>query len=202
MPLAQASALAVTGPCTPRSMATSHAAMFGITDDTKYGLTRPGSRPVSFRVANSISPIPATAQFTTTPVRSASSPARLRPASATASRAAAMASWLKRAERRTLLVSSNAAGSKPLTSPAIRVGRPLGSKAVIVSIPDTPLTRACHVVSRSLPTGVMAPKPVTTTCPFTLSVLLFRPSRGGPKPGRPVPLSQLPLRKHDSSTPG
>ena len=34
MPLAQASALAVTGPCTPRSMATSQAAMLGMTEDT------------------------------------------------------------------------------------------------------------------------------------------------------------------------
>ena len=55
-----------------------------------------------------------------------------------------------------------------MTSPAIWVGSPEGSNAVIVSTPETPLTSACQVDSRSLPTGVTAPSPVTTTCPLTM----------------------------------
>jgi hypothetical protein len=66
-----------------------------------------------------------------------------------------MASWLNRADRRSRLVSSSAAGSKSLTSPAIWVGSPDGSNAVIVSTPETPLTSACQVDSRSLPVQVL-----------------------------------------------
>ena len=47
VPLAQASALALTGPWTPRSMATSQAAMLRIVEGTKYGLTSRGPRSIS-----------------------------------------------------------------------------------------------------------------------------------------------------------
>ena len=65
------------------------------------------------------------------------------------------------------------AGSKPLTSQAKRTGKVEASKCVMAAAPDRPSTRARQVVATSLPTGVMAPSPVTTTLRF----ISRRPSR-------------------------
>ena len=56
-------------------------------------------------------------------------------------------------------------GSKSLTKPAILTFRPsvLKRSSGIKSIPETPFTRLSQVVFISLPTGVTAPIPVTTT---------------------------------------
>src|SRR5690348_7920230 len=55
------------------------------------------------------------------------------------------------------------AGSKPFTSPAMRVGNALASKCVIGPMPLLPATTFCQAVATSLPTGEMMPRPVTTT---------------------------------------
>ena len=49
-------------------------------------------------------------------------------------------------------------GSKPFTSPAIRTGNSLGSKAWMKSMPLSPATAARHVDGASRPIGVIAPK--------------------------------------------
>ena len=161
VPLAQASAEALTGPCTPRSIATSHAAMLRMVEGTKYGLRSRGPRSTSARTLRSISGPPATAALMTTPMSSAPG-AVSSPASATASRAAAMASWLNRAERRKRLGPSSASPSKPWISPAIRTGRSDASKLSMAVMPERPSSSACQVSGAVLPTGVMAPIPVTT----------------------------------------
>src|SRR6185312_13277182 len=55
------------------------------------------------------------------------------------------------------------AGSKPFTSPAMRVGNALASKCVIGPMPLLPATTFFHAVATSLPTGETMPIPVTTT---------------------------------------
>src|SRR5690349_11690393 len=55
------------------------------------------------------------------------------------------------------------AGSKPFTSPAMRVGNALASKCVIGPMPLLPATTFCQAVATSLPTGETMPRPVTTT---------------------------------------
>src|SRR5688572_29380298 len=53
--------------------------------------------------------------------------------------------------------------SKPLISPATLLAVLTGSKVVIGPIPLRPLTSPSQKAATSLPTGVMAPIPVTTT---------------------------------------
>ena len=54
-------------------------------------------------------------------------------------------------------------GSKPLTSAAMRTGKSLASNASIQSTPLRPATAASQVDCASSPSGVTAPRPVTTT---------------------------------------
>jgi hypothetical protein len=55
------------------------------------------------------------------------------------------------------------AGQKFLTSAAIRVGNELASKWVIMSTSERRDKRLSHVLAASLPKGVIAPMPLTTT---------------------------------------
>src|SRR3954467_11054321 len=57
----------------------------------------------------------------------------------------------------------HAAGSKPLTSPAMRVGNDDASKWVIGPMMDRPLMMPSQLERRSMPTGERMPSPVTTT---------------------------------------
>ncbi len=54
-------------------------------------------------------------------------------------------------------------GSKPFTSHAKRTGKVDASNFVIGPPPETPSMIARQVAATSLPTGVIAPIPVTTT---------------------------------------
>ena len=56
-----------------------------------------------------------------------------------------------------------AAGSKSLTSAAMRTGYSLASNALMKSMPLRPATAASQVDRQSLPSGVTAPSPVTAT---------------------------------------
>src|SRR3954451_21519138 len=99
----------------------------------------------------------------TTPMSSRFSSVISRPASATACFAAATPYHIDGSERRTALWSIHAAASKSLTSPAQRAAYGVGSNFVMTSSPDWPLSRAAQAVSLSLPTGLITPRPVTTT---------------------------------------
>jgi hypothetical protein len=54
-------------------------------------------------------------------------------------------------------------GSNPLTSAAMRIGRPLASKAAIGPTPERPAASPSHDAQAVSPSGVTAPTPVTTT---------------------------------------
>src|SRR5690606_11531057 len=54
-------------------------------------------------------------------------------------------------------------GSKPLTSPAMRVANAVASKLVIGPMPERPSTMPCQYEARSLARGDRMPRPVMTT---------------------------------------
>src|SRR5204862_3094427 len=68
-----------------------------------------------------------------------------------------------RSKRRSSFGGASPAGSKSLTSAAIRTGRPSASNARMKSMPLSPATAARQVSGAVFPTGVIAPRPVTTT---------------------------------------
>src|SRR4051794_30102060 len=99
------------------------------------------------------------------------------PESASAIRAAATTSCAKRSMRRACLNSIHCAGSKSLTSQANLTGKSETSNCVIGPAPDSPASRASHVVATSLPSGVSAPRPVITTRLRPLTLTARSPSR-------------------------
>ena len=68
-----------------------------------------------------------------------------------------------RSSLRTSFGDATAVASKSFTSAAIRTGKPLASNERMKSTPLSPATAARHVDGASLPIGVTAPSPVTTT---------------------------------------
>ena len=141
---AQAETAAKFGPRAPNSMATRPAVMSGIIAGMVKGETRRGPpwlrRTTAFS-SHSRPPIP---EATRTPT---SSPIELtsRPESSTASRAAARPRATQREVRRASLGPRWSAGSNPLTSPAMRVGRSDASQSEMGTIPDRPRRQASQL---------------------------------------------------------
>ena len=104
---------------------------------------------------------PPMAEPTRTPARAGSTP--FTPASPHASRAAATANTTFRSSRRASFGPTTAAASKPFTSDAIRTGNPVASNDSMNPTPLRPATAPSQVVRASRPSGVTAPRPVTTT---------------------------------------
>src|SRR5919106_406051 len=106
---------------------------------------------------------------TATPIRSGSA-ATSTPESCSAWRAAATIICAKRSMRRACLCSMNSVGSNPFASQAKCVWYAAASNRVISPAADSPASRPAQVVWTSLPSGVTAPMPVTTTLrlPFML----------------------------------
>src|SRR6478672_13146896 len=127
----------------------------------KYGEMRSGPRSRSVSACSTIPIRPPIAEPKTIPTRCGSKP--LRPESASASLAAPSASTTLRSSRRSSFGCASPAGSKSLTSAATRTGNPSASKARIQSIPLSPATAERQVSGALFPTGVTAPRPVTTT---------------------------------------
>src|SRR4051812_36469791 len=127
----------------------------------KCGETRSGPRSRNVLACSTIPIRPPIAEPKTIPTRYGSKP--FRPASATASLAAPSASTTLRSNRRSSFGGASPAGSKSFTSAATRTGNPSASNARIQSIPLSPATAARQVSGAVLPTGVIAPRPVTTT---------------------------------------
>ena len=100
---------------------------------------------------------------TTQPQRVAVASVGRMPASA---KACAAATSAKRCERLANLSSlrsptarSSSASSRPLTSAAMRTGKPLASKLAMRAAPLRPASSAAQVLATSLPTGVTRPRP-------------------------------------------
>ena len=126
------------------------------------GATRSAPRARNTSVCSAMPMTPPIAEPSRMPTRDGSY-APSSPASPTASRAAASASRTFRSSLRTSFGEATPVGSKSFTSAAIRTGNPLASNARMKSTPLSPATAERHVVRASLPIGVTAPSPVTTT---------------------------------------
>src|SRR3990172_4449388 len=116
----------------------------------------------SLWVPSSVSSPPRAAP-TIAPMRSGSSLDMSRPESFIAISPAAIASWMKRSLRRISRLSMYFSGSKPFSSPAMRVGKLEASNCVMGPIPLLPATIPRQDSSTPIPTGHTIPSPVTTT---------------------------------------
>src|SRR2546426_20671 len=105
-----------------------------------------------------------------TPVRGCNSGVISRPASSMANCDAAMAYWMKTSIFLTSFFSMNRSGSKPLTSPAMRVANSDASNLVIVPMPLRAAQSASQFASVPIPSDDTRPMPVTTTRLFTMLV--------------------------------
>ena len=103
--------------------------------------------------SSSMVPRPPMPAPTMAPIRSGSSFAMSRPESFIAISAAASANWMKRSFRRASFRSMNFVGSKPFTSPAMRVGKVDASNRVIGPMPLFPATSAAQDSSTPMPDG-------------------------------------------------
>src|SRR5215470_19918801 len=128
---------------------------------------------------------------TTTPRRSGGTSGA--PASAHASLAATSANCSHRSSRRACTRSSTVAGSTA-ASAAIRVGRLANPSSVSAVVPPRPASIASQVLATSPPSGVVAPRPVTTTRGWSARTVISsfaavpsrtpRRSGQGPRSGR------------------
>src|ERR671933_1833602 len=84
-------------------------------------------------------------------------------ASAVASLAATRANLALRSMCRRSLGEMWSSGLKFFTSPPMRTPNPDASNSEIVSMPEQPASRLAQVSGTLVPTGVTAPRPVTTT---------------------------------------
>ena len=142
--LAQAATWVITGPVRPYFIETMQAAIEPERAGIANGLTWPGPFCSSACVPSMSSSSPPPPVLIATPTRSRCSgdqAAKSRPASSTASCAAAIPKWMKRLMRRAILRSMATVGSKPLTSAAIRTSNPVGSNDVMGPAPLTPARR-------------------------------------------------------------
>ncbi len=145
--LAQAATWVITGPVMPNFMETWQAAM----DPDRAGMANGETCPGPFSAMTcvpmmtwSIPPPPVLRQTAARSRWSGSIALKSRPASFTASVEAAMARWMNRLMRRAIFRSIAVAGSKSLTSAAIRTSRPDESNCVIGPTPLTPAMRFCQ----------------------------------------------------------
>ena len=175
-PDAHALTTAKFGPFAPVSMATIPAGMSTIIAGTVKGDTRRTPKSCSAMLPRSKTSRPPTPDAMSTPTSSGIAPTSSC-ASAIASRAAASAMWMQRLLRRASFLPITESASKPLISPAMRVGSADASNSVMGPIPLAPARHARHVLGASSPSGVTAPRPVmaTRTVPFRFTSRLRTP---------------------------
>src|SRR5581483_5835445 len=127
----------------------------------KFGDTRPGPRSRSVSACSRMPGTPPIAEPKMIPTRAGSIP--FSPASVSASRPAATPRRTLRSSLRASFAETTSLGSKPLTSPATRTGRPSVSNVEIQPTPLSPAVAARQVDAASRPSGVTAPMPVIAT---------------------------------------
>ena len=116
------------------------------------------------------------------------------PASGSACSAAARAKRCERVVNLSSRRSPIASSRKPLTSAAMRVGKPLASNSVIGAPPLRPASSAPRSWPTSLPTGVTRPRPVIATrrlCSCGSSASRIPAARWRPSCRRPARVSMI-----------
>src|SRR3954451_24204543 len=179
-------AQADTGVCTPAfapiSMPMAAAGPFGMSMGTVSGKMRRG--PFSLRTSSAESRVqtPPIPEATTAPSRSDSTSGL--PASAQASRAATIAIWPEGSRRRVstrLRVSD--VGTASCAAKVTGISYCCTQSAVIGRAPDRPSSAAFQLLGRSPPSGLVAPRPVTTTFRGVVSAMTApRSCRSGAPP--------------------
>src|SRR6478735_1970973 len=160
----QALVWAKLGPRKSKAIEICPAAMLAMSEGIRYGPMRPGPLCSSVRVQFSSCSSPPMPTPMKTPTRSRSSSVRPRFACSKAIRVEAIAKGMKRERSLTFFFSIQAAGSKFLTSQAIRVGkRSSVGNSVIGPAPLCPRQSAPQDGSVPTPSGVTIPIPVMTT---------------------------------------
>ncbi len=142
--VAQAATWVITGPVRPYSIESMQAPIEPERAGTAKADTKRGPFWSWTWVPSMTCSSPPPPVLTTTPTRSRSSwliAAKSIPAWATASLPAAIAKATKRLIRRAIFASIPVAGSKPMTSAAIRTSKADGSKLWMVRVPVTPAWR-------------------------------------------------------------
>src|SRR5215471_1304789 len=169
-PDAQALTVVCTPACAPSSMAIQPADPFGMSMGTVNGESR--CQPFSLRVsyADRVEATPPMPLDTTTPSRSGATSGL--PAWLHASRAATRANCSQRSSRRACTRSMSAAGSAAAHA-AIRVGSSAAQSSVSGPTPLRPSSSESQVLATSVPTGVIAPSPVTTTRVLSVVTLVL-----------------------------
>src|SRR2546427_1441673 len=171
LPVAQAVTTAEFGPLAPKRIETSPDAMLTMSIGMKNGETRSGPFSMSILCASRSEEMPPMPEPMSTPKRVPSSRTGSRPESSTAMTEHAIAYLRYGSSRRASFLSTYFSSSKLRTSPAMRVtnwNSPLAvlvcaSNFVIGPMPDLPCVSADQNSVTSLPRGVSAPMPVTTT---------------------------------------
>src|SRR5436190_12373510 len=194
----QAVQVAEFGPRAPKRIDTWQAARLMIADGMKNGEILRGPPSSSARCSRSIVVNPPIPEAMNTPTRVLFSAVTLKQASSIANCAAAIAYWMKTSIFLTSFFSMNVSGSKPRTSPAMRVANSEASNLVMVATPLTPSVNAVQFASVPMPNEDTNPIPVTTTRRFAI-ILRFRgpfPGQGtrGPLPGGSGSLLALRVR--------
>src|SRR5919201_3653426 len=151
------------GPFAPKRVDTWPAARVMIADGMKKGEIFRGPPSWSALCTRSIVVNPPMPDAINTPTRGPSAGVTLRPASSIANCDAAIAYWMKTSIFLTSFFSMNARGSKPFTSPAMRVENCEASNFVIRATPLRPARSALQFASVPIPSDDTRPMPVTTT---------------------------------------
>src|SRR5262245_19630257 len=176
----QAVQVAEFGPRAPKRIDTCPAARLMIADGMKKGEILRGPPSSRARCSRSMVVNPPMPEAMKTPIRLLFSAVTLKQASSIANCDAAIAYWMKTSIFLTSFFSMNLSGSKPRTSPAMRVANCEASNLVIVSMPLRPAVNAVQFASVPMPSDDTNPIPVTTTRRFDLS---FRIRGSCPGPG-------------------
>src|SRR4051812_8017401 len=175
-PDAQAETGACTPPLAPIARPTAAAGPFGMSMGMVKGETRLGpfsSRMSSGRSGVSAPPMPVPK---TTAMRSGATSSCAAPESSHACCAATTAACWLRSSRRARTRSSCSTGSLAMRATSW-AGYSLAQSSVIRLTPDRPASSPPHVLATPPPSGVVAPRPVTTTS--LVDVLMCLPSRRG-----------------------
>src|SRR5262249_10004604 len=169
----QAVHVAELGPLAPNRIDTWPAARLMMAEGMKNGEILRGPPSSSALCSRSMVVNPPIPDAMNTPTRGASSDVTSSCESSIANCDAAIAYWMKMSIFLTSFFSMKRSGSKPLTSPAIRVANCDASNLVIVPMPLRPEPSAAQLASVPMPSDDTRPIPVTTTRRVLVMSLLF-----------------------------
>ena len=163
--VAQALTAPNEGPCAPKWIAVSPAAMLPIAAGTRKGEMRDGPRSAKIAACSKIVTAPPRPEPMIVAVDSAAAPLKRggNPAEASASAVAVIANWLKRSRRLICFASSRSDGSNPCTWPPKFTSWPSRFNPSRRRTPERPARSPDQSASAPRPSGDTAPRPVTTT---------------------------------------